>query len=367
PQTPKLQPQEPNSATSTSIAVYWTVDEDAVIDFFQVYCMEEYPGRKEQSGLVEEYRVTVKESNCILEDLEAGHSYSVWVMAVNYAGCSFPSDKSTFRTAPPTPVMKAEDCTVCWDTATIRWSTSSPEATDSFTLEYCRQYSPEGEGLRSLAGIKRPEMKIHLESNVNYFFYVRAVNVFGSSEQSEAALISTKGTRFHIMKETAHPALRVSPNGTMICLPEDAKLTGISPVLGELLSPRGWHYWETTVSGCEAYRVGICYSRVPQDFILGQNNTSWCFHCSNKTSFVYKVLHNGEISDVFVTEQPARIGILLDYNTGRLLFFNAERGQVLSTIRHKFTEVVHPAFMLEQPGVLSLHTGMELPEFVKQS
>ncbi|KAJ6669803.1 hypothetical protein lerEdw1_000352 [Lerista edwardsae] len=98
PQTPKLQQQDPNSATSTSIAVYWTVNEEDVIDFFQVYCMEEYPGNKEQSGLVEEYRVTVKESNCILEDLEPGHCYSVWVMAVNYTGCSFPSNKSTFRT-----------------------------------------------------------------------------------------------------------------------------------------------------------------------------------------------------------------------------------------------------------------------------
>ncbi|KAF7250205.1 Cardiomyopathy-associated protein 5 [Varanus komodoensis] len=151
PQTPKLQPQDPNSATSTSIAVYWTVNEDDVIDFFQVYCMEKCPGNKEQGGLVEEYRVTVKESNCILEDLEPGHCYSVWVMAVNYTGCSFPSEKSTFRTAPPTPVINAEECTICWDTATIRWTTSHPEATDSFTLEYCRQYSPEGEGLRSVS------------------------------------------------------------------------------------------------------------------------------------------------------------------------------------------------------------------------
>lgn len=51
PQTPKLQQQDPNSATSTSIAVYWTVNEEDVIDFFQVYCMEEHPGNKEQSGV----------------------------------------------------------------------------------------------------------------------------------------------------------------------------------------------------------------------------------------------------------------------------------------------------------------------------
>ncbi|XP_053155592.1 cardiomyopathy-associated protein 5 [Hemicordylus capensis] len=367
PNTPKLQPQDPNSATGTSIAVYWTVNEDDVIDFFQVYCVEEHPESKEQSGLVEEYRVTVKESNCVLEDLEPGHCYSVWVMAVNYTGCSFPSNKSTFRTAPPTPVIQAADCSVCWNTATIRWSTGNPEATDSFTLEYCRQYSPEGEGLRSLAGIKRPELKVNLAPNINYFFYVRAVNLFGTSEQSEAALISTKGTRFHIMKETAHLALQVSPNGTMICLPEETKVTGISPVLGELLAARGWHYWETTVTGCKAYRVGICYPAQPQDSALGQNKTSWCLHCCSTASFVYKALHNGEMSEVNVTEQLVRIGILLDFDAGRLLFFNAERGQVLFSIRQKFTSAVHPAFVLEQPGVLNLHTGMELPEFVKYS
>ncbi|KAM6471150.1 cardiomyopathy-associated protein 5 isoform 3-T3 [Liasis olivaceus] len=367
PHTPKLQPQDPNSATSTSIAVYWTVNEDDLIDFFQVYCMEGYPGSKEQSGFNEEYRVIVKESNCILEDLEPGHCYSVWVMAINYAGCSFPSDKSIFRTAPPTPEIKSEDCTVCWDTATIRWSTSNLEATDFFTLEFCRQYSPEGEGLRSLAGIQHPEIKVHLESNINYFFYVRAVNAFGTSEQSEAALISTKGTRFQIMREIVHPVLQVSPNGTMISLLDDTNLAGISPVLGELLPAQGWHYWEITVSSCGAYKVGICSSMLPESSDLGQKNGSWCLHCSSKTSSVYKVLHNGQVTEIIVTEQPARIGILLDYNTGTLLFLNAERGQVLSAIKYKFTEAAYPAFVLEQLGFLNLHTGMELPEFVKQS
>ncbi|XP_015671910.1 cardiomyopathy-associated protein 5 [Protobothrops mucrosquamatus] len=367
PHSPKLQPQDPNSATSTSIAVYWTVNEDDLIDFFQVYCMEESPGSKEQSGFVEEYRVIVKESNCILEDLEPGHCYRVWIMAINYAGCSFPSGKSIFRTAPPTPEIKSEECTICWDTATIRWSTSNLEATDSFTLEYCRQYSPEGEGLRSLAGIRQPEIKVHLQSNVNYFFYVRAVNTFGTSEQSEAALISTKGTRFHIMRELVHSVLQVSPNGTMICLPDDTNLTGSPPVLGERLPAQGWHYWEITVSDCGAYKVGICSSTLLESSDLGQKNNSWCLHCSNKTSSVYKVLHNGEMSEIMVTEQPARIGILLDYTTGRLLFLNAERGQLLSAIKYKFTKAAYPAFVLEQSGFLNLHTGMELPEFVNQS
>ncbi|XP_074851570.1 cardiomyopathy-associated protein 5 isoform X2 [Carettochelys insculpta] len=368
PQTPKLLPQEPNSATSTSIAVYWTVSERDVIDCFQVYCMEEPQANKDQSALVEEYRVTVKESYCILEDLEPDRCYGVWVMAVNYTGCSLPTDKSIFKTAPSTPVLKAEDCTVCWDTAVIRWSTANSEATECFTLEYCRQYSPEGEGLRSFAGIKKPELKVNLQPNVNYFFYVRAVNSSGTSEQSEAALISTKGTRFHVMSDTAHPALQVSGNGTAVCLPERTNFSGLPSALGELLPARGQHYWETTATGCQVYRIGICYNSTPQCSTLGQDDTSWCICCcSTQTSFIYKFFHCGVMSDVYMTEQPARVGILLDYNGGRLSFFNAERRLVLFTIRHKFTNPAHPAFVLETAGVLNLHTGMELPEFVKYS
>ncbi|NXE80146.1 CMYA5 protein, partial [Cochlearius cochlearius] len=363
PQTPTVIPQEPNSATSTSIAVYWAVNDGDAIDCFQVYCMEELQASKDAGALVEEYRVTVKESHCILEDLEPDHCYSVWVMAVNGTGCSLPSEKAIFKTAPAVPTIKAEDCTVCWDTATVRWHARSASS-ESFTLEYCRQHSPEGEGLRSFAGIKRPELKVSLEPNVNYFFYLRAVNPFGASEQSEAALISTKGTRFCLLSDTAHPALQISSNATVICLPEKAKFTGFPSVLGELLPARGHHYWETVVSACRSYRIGICYEAASQSSVLGLSDTSWCMWCCpTQTRF----LHTGVMSDVRVTEHLARIGILLDYRSGRLLFFNAERGLVLFAVRHSFTDAAHPAFALEKAGALTLRTGMELPEFVKHS
>ncbi|XP_008572374.1 PREDICTED: cardiomyopathy-associated protein 5, partial [Galeopterus variegatus] len=147
PQPPRLEPQEPNSATSTTIAVYWSMNKEDVIESFQVYCMEEPQDDQEVNELVEEYRLTVKESCCIFEDLEPDRRYQVWVMAVNFTGCSLPSERAIFRTAPSTPVIHAEDCTVCWNTATIRWRPANPEATETYTLEYCRQHSPEGEGL----------------------------------------------------------------------------------------------------------------------------------------------------------------------------------------------------------------------------
>lgn len=50
------------------------------------------------TAVSEEYRVTVKESYCALEELEPDKTYKVWVMAVNYAGCSLPSERLSFRT-----------------------------------------------------------------------------------------------------------------------------------------------------------------------------------------------------------------------------------------------------------------------------
>ncbi|KAI4021837.1 cardiomyopathy associated 5 [Homo sapiens] len=363
PQPPRLEPQEPNSATSTTIAVYWSMNKEDVIDSFQVYCMEEPQDDQEVNELVEEYRLTVKESYCIFEDLEPDRCYQVWVMAVNFTGCSLPSERAIFRTAPSTPVIRAEDCTVCWNTATIRWRPTTPEATETYTLEYCRQHSPEGEGLRSFSGIKGLQLKVNLQPNDNYFFYVRAINAFGTSEQSEAALISTRGTRFLLLRETAHPALHISSSGTVISFGERRRLTEIPSVLGEELPSCGQHYWETTVTDCPAYRLGICSSSAVQAGALGQGETSWYMHCSEPQRYTF--FYSGIVSDVHVTERPARVGILLDYNNQRLIFINAESEQLLFIIRHRFNEGVHPAFALEKPGKCTLHLGIEPPDSVR--
>ncbi|XP_011789718.1 PREDICTED: cardiomyopathy-associated protein 5 [Colobus angolensis palliatus] len=363
PQPPRLEPQEPNSATSTTIAVYWSMNKDDVVDSFQVYCMEEPQDDQELNELVEEYRLTVKESYCIFEDLEPDRCYQVWVMAVNFTGCSLPSERAIFRTAPSTPVIRAEDCTVCWNTATIRWRPTTPEATETYTLEYCRQHSSEGEGLRSFSGIKGLQLKVNLQPNDNYFFYVRAINAFGTSEQSEAALISTRGTRFLLLRETAHPALHISSSGTVISFAERRRLTEIPSVLGEELPSCGQHYWETTVTDCPAYRLGICSSSAMRAGALGQGETSWYMHCSEPQRYTF--FYSGIVSDVHVTERPARVGILLDYSNQRLIFINVESGQLLFLIRHRFNEGVHPAFALEKPGKCTLHLGIEPPDSVR--
>lgn len=366
PQKPLVQPQEANSATGTSVTVYWTVNEEDIIDCFQVYCMED-----PQGAVSEEYRVTVKESYCTLEELDPDKCYKVWVMAVNYTGCSLPSERLSFKTAPSVPVIQPEQCSMLWDSATLRWTCEQPSAAESFTLEYCRQYACEGEGLRSISGIKGFEQSVLLQPNENYLFYIKAVNSAGASEQSEAALISTRGTRFHMLKETASPALRLSEDKTTVLYSQDsfsemASVNECPTILGELLPVKGYYYWETVVSGCPSYRLGVAYNSSSGDSLLGENSTSWCLHCVPAASSCrFELLHNSVQTDIFVVDVPARIGTLLDFTQGRLVFFNAQDGHLLASTQQRFTETCRAAFGLESPGSLTLPLLLEVPEFAR--
>ncbi|KAG5834282.1 hypothetical protein ANANG_G00259890 [Anguilla anguilla] len=365
PREPYLLVQESNSATCTSITVFWRVSEEDVIDCFQVNYVEE-----SHEAVSEVCKVTVKESYCTLEELAPDKCYRVWVMALNYGGCSLPSEKQPFRTAPSVPEILPEQCTVCWDTAIIRWSSSCPAAAESFTLEYCRQNACEGEGLRSISGIRNNEQSVLLQPNENYLFHIRAVNFAGASERSEAALISTSGTRFHLLKDTASPGL-VLCKDNMVRYPEEAFNRSTAPnvcqeILGELLPPRGIHYWETTVEGGEGYRIGVAYHTTPRKGQLGENSTSWCIHCvPTSTSRRYELLHNSTQMSIIMAEVPARIGTLLDYLHGCLSFFNARSGQLLGSCYHRFSEPCHPVLVLERPGTLALHPVTEVPDFAK--
>lgn len=170
-------------------------------------------------------------------------------------------------------------------------------------------------------------------------------------------------------------------------------------ILGELLLPRGRYYWETIVSRSTAYRLGVAYSTASRSSPLGENRLSWCLQCvpamsgcvfvhlqtflyspqSFWTHFIflysfslslscrYQLLHINIRSSLFVTETPERVGTLLDYQLGRLSFYNAQSGQLLGTFCQQFTQPCHPALALEMPGSLEVSMVLKMPDFIKNS
>uniref|UniRef100_A0A4W3JRA8 Cardiomyopathy-associated protein 5 n=1 Tax=Callorhinchus milii TaxID=7868 RepID=A0A4W3JRA8_CALMI len=363
PSSPTVLPQEPNSATSTTVTVYWKVGEDDVIDYFQVYSVDESEG-----SVSDEYRMAVKESYCTLDNLDPSRRYLVWVMAVNFSGCSLPSEKVTVRTVPSAPVLNPEECSVCWDSATIRWSSADLDDVDIFTLEFHRQSDLRRSTFRSVSGIRGCEQTVKLQPQEDFLFYITAVNDIGSSDKSRPALISTKRTRFHLNKETVPPNLQLSEDGTLLSTESLHFFNRYPPVLGEPLPTSGQHYWETTVDRCQAYRIGVAYPITTRNCTLGQSLASWCMrYYVTPAGHKYEFLHNSAAHEVFITDFVTRVGILLNGDGSQLSFFNAQSGQLLHSFQHRFTDLICPAFTVEKPVFLAVCTGAELPEFAKCS
>ncbi|XP_048381923.1 cardiomyopathy-associated protein 5-like isoform X2 [Stegostoma tigrinum] len=324
-------------------------------------------------SITEEYKMAVKESYCTLDNLEPNRCYVVWVMAVNFAGCSLPSEKVTVRTLPAAPVINTEECTVCWDTATIRWTSADLEAVEYFILEFHRQSDVKKSTFRSMAGLRVCEHTVTLQPLENFLFFVKAVNSLGTSDTSKPAVISTKNTHFRLNKETLPPHLQLSEDGTVIHFDElgvesENLLPECPAVLGELLPARGRHYWEATVDRCEAYRIGVTYPPTTRNSSLGRNRKSWFIrYFVTPKGHRYEFLQNGASYDVLITDFPARIGVFVNCDMGQLSFFNAQSGQLLHAFQHHFTDFICPAFVVERPGFLTVCTGVELPEFAKCS
>ncbi|RXN16405.1 fibronectin type III and SPRY domain-containing 2 [Labeo rohita] len=180
------------------------------------------------------------------------------------------------------------------------------------------------------------------------------------------------------MEDTAHPSLSLSADGlTMFYLDEDLPISHMTfsdntfnrcvAVLGDLVPIRGQYYWEIEVDESAEFRVGVAYEDTQRNSYLGGNNTSWCMrHILTPSRHKYEFLHNGWTPDIRITVQPLRIGVFLDYGRGILSFYNAALRQHLYTFSCHFLHYVHPCFALDNPGALTLRTGMTAPAYVTQ-
>lgn len=378
PSPPTIRPQEPAGATSSSVLVQWTAEPHDTVDHYNVFYLAEDDFQCEDTDTVN-VRQEAREDSCLIEDLEPNTFYVFWVSAVNTAGASPPSDCVTYCTVPEPPVILVEECTACMDAATIRWDSGNVTAVESYSLEHCMQAEGDVEDddtseshiTRCISGIRDCEWVVRLQPGQTYALYVRAVNSAGPSQRSDPVLIRTKGTQFLLRKESAHPRLIISEDGAVIEYdgredeyldPNPNRFSRCMAVLGELTPSRGRHYWEVSVGECEGYRIGVAYPDTPRDGLLGQNDSSWCMRLiCTPARHKYEFLHASRTPDIRTTLVPARIGVLLDFDAGRLAFFDAERGQLLFSFRQRLQGLLQPAFALDQPGMLVLHTGLAPP------
>ncbi|XP_008284863.1 fibronectin type III and SPRY domain-containing protein 2 [Stegastes partitus] len=379
PSAPVINPQMPNSATQTSLRVCWSLFSDDTVEYYELYyrpVLEDTPA--DSTCAPHESKVKVKETHCTVTDLLPNAQYELWVTATNTTGISPASEKALYMTVPSPPVIKQRECTSCPEAALIRWESGNTNPVDSYTVELSEMGTDgTGSGItESIVAVPTCQCLIQLQAGRRYLISVRAVNIGGPSVRSGDTTVSTTGTFFHLLEDTAHPCLSISEDGFTIfygdeelpisamALDDNTFFTRCVAVLGDLIPVRGRHYWEVEVDDGTEFRIGVAYEDTERNSYLGANSTSWCMrHILSPSRHKYEFLHNGWSPDLRITVNPVRIGLALDYDRGTLSFFNVNLEQHLHTFHCHFQNYVQPCFSLDNPGALTVHNGIEAPEY----
>lgn len=138
---------------------------------------------------------------------------------------------------------------------------------------------------------------------------------------------------------------------------DPARFDSYPNVLGSLSMSSGTHSWVVDVGQSAAFKVGICYASLERkgsgsEPRLGDNSQSWVLsHYDGDYSF----FHAGKKVPLQVVKRPQRIGLLLDWPTQTLLFYEADSSAVLYTLNHPFSAPLLLACAVSDCSVTILH------------
>ncbi|XP_068094200.1 E3 ubiquitin/ISG15 ligase TRIM25-like [Hyperolius riggenbachi] len=100
------------------------------------------------------------------------------------------------------------------------------------------------------------------------------------------------------------------------------RFQGYCQVMSRQSFSSGRHYWEVDVRKSDNWYVGMCYpsiSRRGEQSWIGNNNKSWCLWRYNNRCYV---VHDSKCIRLPVNVSSNRVGIYLDYEAGRLSFYD---------------------------------------------
>lgn len=114
-------------------------------------------------------------------------------------------------------------------------------------------------------------------------------------------------------------------------------------VFGQQCFFKGRHYWEVSVKNTLNWTLGICKASVCRqgEIRLSPKTGFWtlCFKRRN----CYQALENPRIT-LDLEESPEIIGIFLDYEAGRVSFYNVTNLSHIYTYKNCFSDPLRPYF-----------------------
>lgn len=134
--------------------------------------------------------------------------------------------------------------------------------------------------------------------------------------------------------------------------PDGSNVTCLTAVKGTPGLSSGKHYWEVSlgiisnVAPKKSWWIGVTsYSGILRDMNLSSNvdNGFWFLSSSPDNVGVLQVNTNPAFF-LGVDDIPRKIGVYLDYEGGKLAFYNVEKRSLIVLVSAKFTGEVFPLF-----------------------
>lgn len=109
------------------------------------------------------------------------------------------------------------------------------------------------------------------------------------------------------------------------------------------------------------FAVGIAYKSAPKHEWVGKNSASWVLsRCNNS----WVVRHNSKEVPIEPSPHLRRLGVLLDYDSGSLSFYDAVGSQHLHTFDIAFAQPVCPVFNVWN-RCLTVLSGLPIPDHLE--
>ncbi|XP_060910565.1 E3 ubiquitin-protein ligase Midline-1 isoform X4 [Labrus mixtus] len=284
-----------------------------------------------------------------------------------------------YLTAPNPPVIREELCTASYDTITVHWTSEDEFSVVSYELQYAIFTSHSNvvslcnsaDSWMIVPNIKQNHYTVHgLQCGTKYIFIVKAINQAGS-RSSEPGKLKTNSQPFKLDPKSAHRKLRVSHDNLTVERDETSSKKSHSQdrfsshssygVTGNVYIDSGRHYWEALIGGSTWFAVGIAYKSAPKHEWVGKNSASWVLsRCNNS----WVVRHNCKEMPIEPSPHLRRLGILLDYDSGSLSFYDAVGSQHLYTFDIAFAQPVCPVFNVWN-RCLTVLTGLPIPDHLE--
>ncbi|XP_040196977.1 SPRY domain-containing protein 4 [Rana temporaria] len=197
---------------------------------------------------------------------------------------------------------------------------------------------------------------------------LRCLRVIGL-QRSYVTASDRRDVKFKLDEKTAHSSLDLIKKDTGIIY----RMLGIDPskipqnperfrewavVLGDTSMSNGRYYWEVTVKKSNEFRIGVTDADMSRDECIGVNNRSWVFAYSHKKWHGMVANKTIPITNI---GHPSKVGLLLDYDNGKLSLVDSEKGSLIHTLNAEFRGPLLPAFGLWD-GELLTHSGLDVPD-----